>query len=79
MSLKRDRIATSTLFFVNGFGFGGWSAAIAPMQGALGLSNGELGLLLFTLAAGAVSFMPLAGLVGSRLRARAAAMSWFGP
>jgi MFS family permease len=67
LNLKRDRIATSALFFANGFGFGGWSAAIAPMQRALGLSNGELGLLLFTLAAGAVAFMPLAGLVGSRL------------
>ena len=67
MSLRRDRIATSALFFANGFGFGGWSAAIAPMKEALGLSNGELGLLLFTMAAGAVSFMPLAGLVGQRL------------
>ena len=78
MSLKRDRIATSALFFVNGFGFGGWSAAIAPMQGALGLSNGELGLLLFTLAAGAVSFMPLAGLVGSRLGGTGAVSSGAG-
>ena len=67
MSLRRDRIATSALFFANGLGFGGWSAAIAPMQASLALSNGELGLLLFTLAAGAVAFMPLAGLVGQRL------------
>ncbi len=67
MSVRRDRVATSVLFFANGFGFGGWSAAIAPMQRALGLSNGELGLLLFMLAAGAVSFMPLAGVVGPRL------------
>ena len=67
MSLKRDRVATSVLFFANGFGFGGWSAAIAPMKSALGLSDAELGLLLFMLAAGAVSFMPLAGALGSRL------------
>jgi len=67
VNLKRDRFATSTLFFANGFGFGGWSATIAPMQRALGLSNAELGLLLFMLAAGAVSFMPLAGAVGPRL------------
>jgi MFS family permease len=67
VSLRRDRIATSALFFANGFGLGGWSAAIAPMKESLGLSNGELGLLLFTLAAGAVAFMPLAGLVGQRL------------
>ena len=66
MSLRRNRFATSALFFANGFGFGGWSAAIAPMKASLGLSNGELGLLLFTLAAGAVAFMPLAGLVGPR-------------
>ena len=67
MSLRRDRFATSLLFFANGFGFGGWSAAIAPMQGALGLSNGELGLLLLMLALGAVTFMPLAGALGPRL------------
>ncbi len=67
MNLRRERIATSALFFANGFGFGGWSATIAPMQAGLGLSNGELGLLLFTLAAGAVAFMPLAGLAGQRL------------
>lgn len=67
MSPKRDRVATSALFFANGFGFGGWSAAIAPMKGALGLGDAELGLLLFMLAAGAVSFMPLAGAVGPRL------------
>jgi MFS family permease len=65
--LRKDRVATSALFFANGFGFGGWSAAIAPLKGALGFSDGELGLLLFTLAAGAVSFMPLAGVVGPRL------------
>jgi MFS family permease len=63
----RDRFATSLLFFANGFGFGGWSAAIPPLKGALRLSDAELGLLLFTLAAGAVSFMPLAGAVGPRL------------
>jgi MFS family permease len=67
LSVKLDRVATSALFFANGFGFGGWSATIAPMQRALGLSNAELGLLLFMLAAGAVSFMPLAGAVGPRL------------
>ncbi len=67
MSLARDRVATCVVFFANGFGFGGWSAAIAPMQKALALSDGELGLLLFMLAAGAVSFMPLAGIAGARL------------
>ena len=67
MTLKRDRFGASALFFANGFGFGGWSAAIAPMQRALQLSNAELGLLLFMLAAGAVAFMPLAGAVGPRL------------
>ncbi len=63
----RDRVCTSLLFFANGFAFGGWSTAIAPLKAALRLSNGELGLLLFTLAAGAVAFMPLAGAVGPRL------------
>ena len=67
MSLRGERAATSVLFFANGFGFGGWSAAIAPLKGALRLSDGQLGLLLFTLAAGAVSFMPLAGAAGPRL------------
>ncbi|MDE3176857.1 MAG: MFS transporter [Pseudomonadota bacterium] len=67
MNLRRDRFATSLLFFANGFGFGGWSATIAPMQRALALSNGELGLLLLMLALGAVSFMPIAGALGPRL------------
>jgi MFS family permease len=67
LRLARDRLATSLLFFANGFGFGGWSAAIAPMKQALALGNAELGLLLFMLAAGAVAFMPMAGVVGPRL------------
>jgi MFS family permease len=67
LRLKHDRAATSLLFFANGFGFGGWSTAIAPLKGALRLSDGELGLLLFTLAAGAVAFMPIAGALGPRL------------
>jgi MFS family permease len=61
LSLKLERIAVSLIFFANGFCCGGWSAAIAPMKAGLGLSNGELGLLLFTLAAGAVAAMPAAG------------------
>jgi MFS family permease len=78
LSLRRDRTATAILFFASGVGFGGWSAAIAPMQRALELSNGELGLLLFTVAAGAVSSMPLAGVVGPRLGGAGLVAAWAG-
>ena len=78
MNLRRDRSATAILFFASGVGFGGWSATIAPMQRALGLSNGELGLLLFTVAVGAVSSMPVAGVLGPRLGGAGVVAAWAG-
>lgn len=55
------RRATTLVFFANGAGFGVWAAHIPLLKTGLGLSEGELGLALLTLAAGAVVTMPLTG------------------
>ncbi|BBK33929.1 putative MFS family arabinose efflux permease [Stella humosa] len=64
------RRATAVVFFANGAGFGLWAAHIPAIKDGLGLSEGELGLALLMLAAGAVATMPLAGrcavAIGSR-------------
>ncbi len=66
-NLAYARSATSAVFFANGFGVGGWAAAVAPFKAHFALSNGQLGLVLLALAAGAVSFMPIAGLLAPKL------------
>lgn len=55
------RFATIAVFFANGAGFGIWAAHIPVIKAGAGLSDGDLGLALLALAAGAVGTMPLAG------------------
>ncbi|BBK40244.1 MFS transporter [Allostella vacuolata] len=55
------RRATAAVFFANGAGFGIWAAHIPLLKKGLDLSEGELGLALLMMAAGAVATMPLVG------------------
>lgn len=58
---RAARVATSTLFLVDGMTFGVWAALIPSFQQRLGLSTGELSGVLFALVVGALVSMPVAG------------------
>ncbi len=55
------RIAIGIFFFVNGFLYANWTARLPELKAFYDISNGTLGTLLFTTAAGALVSMPIAG------------------
>jgi MFS family permease len=71
------RLAVSVLFFVNGAVLASWLPHIPAVKARLTSGDGELGLLLLAMAAGAVIALPTAGwligLAGSRLMSAVAA------
>jgi MFS family permease len=60
------RSAVTAVFFLNGFLFGSLVARMPEIRDHAGLTNGELGLALAFVAAGAVIAMPLAGALAAR-------------
>src|SRR4051794_11624892 len=56
---RAARVATAVIFLVNGTSFGAWVGRIPDVKRALGLENGELGLILLGPAVGAVLGMQL--------------------
>jgi len=67
---RRSRVALSTVFFVNGLVLASWVPHIPAVKDAHALSDGELGLVLLALAAGAVLALPVAGWLVGRLGSR---------
>jgi len=61
------RNAVGLTFFLNGFVFATWVSRIPDIRATLGLDNGQLGLLLLSLAAGSVLALPTAGAAIHRL------------
>lgn len=78
--LRRARTAVAVVFFVNGAAFAAWASRVPAIRGRLGLSDGQQGLALIGLAAGAVLGLPLAGIVvawwGSALVIRGALLGY---
>lgn len=66
-TVRRAAIATFIIFAVNGFVFASWAARIPAVTRILGLSSGQMGILLLTIAAGSVIALPLAGSVVARI------------
>ncbi len=66
-SLLPARNAVAVVFFLNGFLFASWVSRIPETREALGLDNGQLGLLLLAIAAGSVLALPTAGAAIERL------------
>lgn len=64
--LKNNRIAVCAYFLVNGFLLGNWTARIPAVKEYFGVDNSTLGLMLFCLAAGAMTAMPFTGRVIAR-------------
>jgi len=65
--LLPERLATLGVFFANGLGIGAWAAAIPRLKAELSLGDGALSLVLLAFAAGAVTAMPLTGLLAARM------------
>lgn len=57
------RIAVGSLFFLAGLCFASWASRIATVQQTLGLSDAELGAVLFALPVGLMCSLPFSGWV----------------
>jgi len=68
------RWAISTLFLLNGVMIGVWAAHVPVVQAHAGIDTGTLGFLLLTIAGGAISAMPLAGVLLGRWGTRPVAI-----
>jgi MFS family permease len=67
---RRARIGISIVFLVCGAGFATWAARVPAAQERLGLTEGELALGLFGLAAGSVLALLVAGALVTVLGSR---------
>ncbi len=58
---KKSRLAVSAVFFAYGLTFASWASRIPTIQQHLGISDGILGLVLFSLPAGLFLCLPFSG------------------
>lgn len=66
---RAARNAVGAMFFLNGALFGTWAARIPAFVERMGLGEGAFGMLLLSMAAGALVSFPLAGRLSDRLGA----------
>jgi MFS family permease len=66
IEIKRNRIAVSIFFFVNGFLHANLMARLPLFQSNLDISNSVLGSLLFVVAIGALIGMPITGRLAAK-------------
>ena len=69
---KQARSAVTAIFFLNGLVFGEWAARIPAVRDRVGLSDGELGIVLACAAVGSILAMPVAGGRAARIGSRRA-------
>lgn len=69
-TLKINRIAVSTLFFINGFLYANWTARLPELQKYFGVNDSQLGTLLFCIALGSMVAMPASGWLATRYGSR---------
>ena len=78
-ALDPGPLAIQLVFFAQALAFASWLPRLPELKAAFGLSEGEVGMLLMALPAGAIAAAPLTGLASTRLAPRAlvlAAMAW---
>lgn len=63
----RAKVAVAVVFVVNGFAFASWLARVPAIRADLGLTPGQVGLLLLCLSLGTVLALPASGAVVTRL------------
>jgi fucose permease len=66
----RARWAVFAMFFLNGFVVGSWAPQIPALVERLGIDKFTLGLLIFVFALGALTMMPIAGVLLARRPSR---------
>jgi len=69
---RQARGAVAAIFFLNGLVFGEWAARIPAIRDRVGLSDGELGIVLACAAIGSILAMPVAGARAARIGSRRA-------
>lgn len=69
MRVERAKVAVAVVFFLNGLAFASWISRVPALKEGLGLTPGQVGLLLLSLSAGTLVALPLSGAVISRLGA----------
>ncbi|MFI7521336.1 MFS transporter [Micromonospora globbae] len=68
-AVRSARNGVAVVFALNGLAVATWFSRVPAAREALGLSAGQLGLLLLAVSAGSLLAMPTAGLVSQRLGA----------
>jgi MFS family permease len=68
-TVRTASVAVFTVFALSGFNFSTWAARLPAVRDALGLSEGQMGLLLLVGACGSLVALPLSGLVVTRIGA----------
>jgi MFS family permease len=63
----RTRFSISSIFFINGFVIASWLPHIPEVKERLALGDFQLGMALFSMAAGSVAALPFAGWLTGRL------------
>ncbi len=69
-SPKFARLAVAAFFFVQGLSFASWASRIPDIKARLGLSEGELGSVLFALPVGLMLSLPVSGWLVSKYGSR---------
>ncbi len=64
---ERARVAVAVVFALNGLAFASWVSRLPAVREALGLSTGQLGLLLLCLSVGSLIGLPTSGPLVARL------------
>ena len=64
---ERARVAVALVFALNGLAFASWVSRLPAVREALGLSTGQLGLLLLCLSVGSILGLPTSGPLVARL------------
>ena len=68
--VRRTVTAVSVFFFIQGVTFGSWASRIPDLKLRLGLSEGQLGSILFLLPLGQLTMMPFSGRIVTHLGSR---------
>jgi MFS family permease len=69
---RRARAATTAIFFMTGWVYAAWATRIPAIKDDLGLSDGQVGLAILGLEAGAIVGLPAGGALVSRMGSRRA-------
>ncbi len=72
--LKWMRVAVGAFYFAMGLTFASWASRIPDVQRALGLTDGQLGMVLFAIPVGQLCMMAVSGWLVARFGSRVCTM-----